>query len=68
MENYRAIIRRRRKELGMSQNQLAKLVGISQPFMNEIESGRKSPSVEVLARICKELGISMFEENNNGNG
>ena len=58
--NYREMIRKKRIERGLSQNKLAKLVGITQPFMNEIESGRKSPSVEVLIRICEELDITMF--------
>ena len=58
--NYKEIIKKRRLEMGLSQNKLAKLVGITQPFMNEIESGRKSPSVEVLIKICKELDIQMF--------
>ena len=58
--NYREIIRKRRIEKGLSQNKLAKLIGITQPFMNEIESGRKSPSVEILIKICGELDIAMF--------
>ncbi|MEQ2439805.1 helix-turn-helix domain-containing protein [Solibaculum intestinale] len=57
MENYRLIIRKKRKQLGLSQNQLARAVGISQPFMNEIELGKKSPSVEVLIKICEALDI-----------
>ena len=60
MMNYREIIKKKRIEKGFSQNKLAKLVGITQPFMNEIESGRKSPSVEVLIKICEELDITMF--------
>jgi len=63
---YREIIRNKRIKNGFSQNKLAKLVGITQPFMNEIESGRKSPSVEVLIKICKELGISMFCDTETG--
>ena len=55
MENYRLIIRKKRKQLGLSQNQLARAVGISQPFMNEIELGKKNPSVEVLIKICEDL-------------
>jgi transcriptional regulator with XRE-family HTH domain len=58
--DYRAIIKKKRIEKGLSQNKLAKLVGITQPFMNEIENGRKSPSVEVLIKICEELNIKMF--------
>ena len=60
MMNYREVIKKRRIEKGLSQNKLAKLVGITQPFMHEIESGRKSPSVEVLIKICAELDITMF--------
>lgn len=60
MYDYRKRIIEKRKELGMSQRQLAKLVGITQQFMNEIESGRKSPSIEVLINICKALEIPMF--------
>ena len=57
MENYRLIIRKKRKQLGLSQNQLASAVGISQPFMNEIELGKKSPSVEVLSKIWEALDM-----------
>ena len=65
MINYREIITRKRKELGMSQNALAKKVGITQPFMNEIESGRKSPSIEVLIKICELLEIKLFPDEKN---
>ena len=60
MKDYREIIKNKRKKLGLSQKQLAKLVGITQPFMNEIEHGKKSPSVEVLQKICQVLSIEMF--------
>lgn len=62
MSNYREIIRKKRIALNISQNKLSKLVGITQAFMNEIESGRKSPSIEVLIKICEELGIKMFPD------
>jgi len=60
--DFREIIKKKRIEKGLSQNKLAKLVGITQPFINEIESGRKNPSVEILIKICKELDIRMFDE------
>ncbi len=58
--DYRTIIRERRKEKGLSQGKLAELVQVSQPFIAEIESGRKKPSVDVLLRICTVLEISLF--------
>ena len=61
--DYRTLIREKRKEKGLSQERLAKLVQVSQPFIAEIESGRKKPSVDVLMRICVVLDISLF-----GNG
>ena len=61
--DYRTLIREKRNEQGLSQERLAKLVQVSQPFIAEIESGRKKPSVDVLMRICAVLDISLF-----GNG
>ena len=61
--DYRTLIREKRKEKGLSQERLAKLVQVSQPYIAEIESGRKKPSVDVLMRICAVLDISLF-----GNG
>ena len=61
--DYRTLIREKRKEKALSQERLAKLVQVSQPFIAEIESGRKKPSVDVLMRICAVLDISLF-----GNG
>ena len=57
--DYRTLIREKRKEKGLSQERLAKLVQVSQPFIAEIESGRKKPSVDVLMRICAVLDISL---------
>ena len=58
--DYRTLIREKRKEKELSQERLAKLVQVSQPFIAEIESGRKKPSVDVLMRICAVLDISLF--------
>ena len=60
MEDYRKIIRNKREKAGWSQYKLAQVVGITQSFMNEIESGKKSPSIEVFFRICEALEIKVF--------
>ena len=62
MENYREVIRNKRERVGWSQYKLAKVVGITQSFMNEIESGKKSPSIEVFFRICEALEIKVFPD------
>ena len=50
----------KRQEKGISQNQLAKLVGISQPYMNQIETGVRNPTLPTLMKICEILDISLF--------
>ena len=62
MKDYRTLIKEKREEAGLSQYKLAKLVGITQSFVNEIENGKKSPSVEVFFRICEALKIKVFPE------
>lgn len=62
MEAYRAVIRKKRERVGWSQYKLAKVVGITQSFMNEIESGKKSPSIDVFFRICEALEIKVFPD------
>lgn len=43
---------------GLNQTNLAKLVGITQAFMSELEKGKKVPSVEVLEKLCGALDCS----------
>ena len=52
-------IRNQRKEKGLSQEQLAELIGISLSFLGHIERGTRKASVETLARICKALDVDM---------
>ena len=59
MEDYRAILKRNREKQGLSQNKLAKRLGVTQTFISEIERGRKNPSLEQFFRICKELQIKV---------
>ena len=60
MRDYKALIRQKRQEKGISQNQLAKLVGISQPYMNQIETGVRNPTQPTLMKICEILDICLF--------
>ena len=62
MEDYRAILKRNREKQGLSQNKLAKRLGVTQTFISEVERGRKNPSLEQFFRICKELQIKVFPD------
>ena len=62
MKDFRAVIRGSREKKGWSQYRLAKEVGIAQSFVNEIEGGKKSPSIEVFFKICEALDIKVFPD------
>lgn len=59
MQDYKEAIRAKREQLQLSQRQLAKMIDVSQPFINEIESGRKKPSLDVLYQICEALQLEI---------
>lgn len=48
-------ISRLRKEIGMTQSQLAKIVGVSDKFIFEVEAGRKVLNSELITKINKAL-------------
>ena len=54
-------IRKRRKELGFTQEDLAHRVRISRVYMGYIEQGRHAPSLEVLEKIAKALRIRLSD-------
>jgi len=52
-------VRRLRKELGLTQEQLAAKVGCSQPTIFGIESGRDQPSLKLALAIADVLGSTV---------
>ena len=52
-------IRRRRKEMGLNQGELAGLLGISQGTLSDIERGdTKLPSAEVLLKMSEVMKVT----------
>jgi transcriptional regulator with XRE-family HTH domain len=45
----------RRKNLGMTQNQLAEILDISNNHLSSIETGKQSPSFDKFIKICEAL-------------
>lgn len=52
-------IQKQRKEIGYTQEELGDKVGISRAYMGYIEQGRYGPSLEVLEKIAKAIGIPL---------
>lgn len=58
MEN---IIRTKRKELGLSQEELAKKCCVSRQTVNAIENNKYDPTLSLAFRLAKELQITVDE-------
>ncbi|CDE01475.1 putative uncharacterized protein [Roseburia sp. CAG:471] len=50
------IYKQYRKELGLTQSELGKRAGISQPNITRFESGNYNPSLEFLVKIAGAMG------------
>ncbi|MFF5174206.1 helix-turn-helix domain-containing protein [Micromonospora sp. NPDC000089] len=55
------VLRRVRLRQGRTLREVAEAAGVSLPYLSEVERGRKEASSEVLAAICRALGISLSE-------
>jgi transcriptional regulator with XRE-family HTH domain len=51
-------IRDRRRDVGLSVRTLARLAGVSNPYLSQIERGLRKPSAEIISGIAKALRIS----------
>jgi transcriptional regulator with XRE-family HTH domain len=51
-------LRRARKEAGVSQEWLAFEARLDRTYISHLENGHKSPTVDVLLRICQALGVA----------
>ena len=56
MEN---IIRTRRKELGLSQEELARRCGVSRQTINAIENNKYDPTLSLAFRLASELLLTV---------
>lgn len=54
---YAKKIRKERLGRGITQVNLAKLLGISQATMSKLENGETMPKAEVWLRFCRKFGL-----------
>ena len=56
------MIKRRRTEVGLSQRALAKLVGVSDAYITQLETRERiNPSLDVLKKLAKALKVTVAE-------
>lgn len=55
-------LREMRIEKKLTQTELSKRSGVSQPYINELENGKKiNPSIIILGRLASALGAKVSE-------
>jgi transcriptional regulator with XRE-family HTH domain len=54
-------LRRARKAAKLSQEDVALETKVDRAYLSELENGHKSPSVDILFRICPVLGVAASE-------
>ncbi|HEY9790978.1 MAG TPA: helix-turn-helix transcriptional regulator [Candidatus Obscuribacterales bacterium] len=52
------VLERRRQEVGISQEELAKRAGISRTYLSDIERGLRNISVGTLSKLAAAMGIA----------
>lgn len=57
--NLGKVIKNRRKELMLTQNQVSEVTGLSRNYISDIENGRYSPSIDSLSRIAIYLNLDL---------
>lgn len=54
-------LKRHREAKGLSQEALARKARITREYVNKLEAGRYDPTVGVLKRLAKALGVPVTE-------
>lgn len=61
MSTFDTRLREAREARGWTQGELADKLGVAQPFVSQLENGRRRPTPALLKRITTTLGISREE-------
>jgi transcriptional regulator with XRE-family HTH domain len=58
---FGAVIRERRRQLDLTQEDVATRIKTSTPYIGHLESGKRHPSEKVIARLSEVLGLQSRE-------
>ena len=54
-----ARIKELRRELGISQEELASRAGLHWTYLSDLERGRQTPTLDVVNRLARALGVTL---------
>jgi len=61
MQIFISNLKKRRKEIGISQMNLSLMCDLTSNYIGQIEMGRRNPSFEKIEQIASALGIASYE-------
>jgi len=61
VSNYNKLIRQARENMGLTQADLARLIGEKESVVRRLESGRMAPTLELAKKLEKILKIKLYE-------
>ena len=59
--SFGQVIRERRRQLDLTQEEVARRIKTSTPYVGHLESGKRHPSDKVLTRLAEVLGLGRRE-------
>ncbi|MGC2303602.1 MAG: helix-turn-helix transcriptional regulator [Candidatus Binatus sp.] len=59
--NFGEVIRTRRRELDLTQDEVAARIKISTPYIGHLESGKRHPSDKIVTKLAEVLGLDNRE-------
>lgn len=54
-------LKKLRKQKGLTQEKLAELAGLDYSYLNMIESGKKNPTLKLIAKLARVLEVPLEE-------
>ena len=61
VRGFAEVIRAKRKELDLTQDEVAARIGISTPYVGHLESGKRHPSDKILTKLTEALELGNRE-------
>lgn len=55
--SFGGVLRERRRQLGLTQEQVAQRIKTSGPYINHLETGKRHPSRKVVVKLSEALGL-----------
>ena len=59
--SFGQVIRERRRQLDLTQEEVARRIRTSTPYVGHLESGKRHPSDRIVNRLCEVLGLDSRE-------